>query len=97
MFRAAPSPEGTAGMLTAKHTPGHSSKQLLAITLPCSDKVLQGKEMEERAALMPAGLGSNPNVTSYPCLWPRSLTSAAVRAPVAQRVVARMKRNGRTL
>lgn len=78
-------------MLTAKHTPGHSAKQLLAITLPCSDKVLQGKEMEERAALMLTGLGSNPNVTAYPCLWAKYLTSAVVRAPVPQRVVARMK------
>lgn len=82
-----------AGMLTAKHTPGHSVKQLLAITLPCSEKVLKGKEMEERVALMPAGLGLNPVSTAYPfpAFGQGTLTSVVITTPVPQRVVVRMK------
>lgn len=40
-------------------------KQLLSITLPCSEKILKEMQMDDRMAVTPLSLDWNPGSTTY--------------------------------
>lgn len=40
-------------------------KQLLSITLPCSEEILKDMQVDDRMAVMPLSLGWNPGSTTY--------------------------------